>query len=285
MAAKTAITSTKKSENTEKTTVKATATASRRAIAKTYKNVVKALKQTPIFSIMLAELIGTMILTIIFIQMQSYPVYLGYAVVGIALIVGGVSNAHLNPAMTIAAWVTKKINGVYALGYVAAQVLGATLGWLTIKGFLNAAVTSATSTPAAMYQATAIPAGKEWYVFFAELLGAAIIGLGIAAAIKLRKNRIAASFAAGMSVLAGFYVVMVATSTLLTASATTLTFLNPAIAGVLNAFVFTKEAWATSLSVYVIAPVLGAIIGFGLYEFMQSTGDCACEESCGCENC
>ncbi len=285
MATKKAITSTEKSHNTEKTTVKVTAAATRNQFLKTCKKIRKSLKQTPIFSVMLAEFIGTMILTIAFIQMQSYPVYFGYAVVGIALIIGGVSNAHLNPAMSIAAWVTRKISAVYALGYIAAQVLGATSGWLIIKNFLEAAKPEAATTATAIYQASAIPAGKEWAIFFAELVGAMIIGLGIAAAIKLRKNRIAASFAAGMAVLAAFYTVMVITSPLLTASGTTLTFLNPAIAGVLNAFVLTKEAWATTLGVYVIAPVLGGIIGFALYELMQDTSTDSSDEVCVCENC
>lgn len=281
MAAKPAKKSTKKSQVTEKTTVKATATSGSIKFLTVFKKAMKNLKETPIFAVMLAEFIGTTILTITFIQMQSYPIYLGYAVVGIALLVGGVSGAHLNPAMTFGAWVTRKVKAITALGYVAAQVLGATVGWLIVKGFVGASDTVTAVTASTMYTSAAIPEGKEWFLFFAEFLGATLLGLGIAAAIYLKKNRIASSTVAGMSVLSAFYITMVITSTLLNANGETLTFLNPAIAGVLNVFSGEGTFWA-ALSIYVVAPILGGTLGFGMYELMQNTSDDKSSEGCNC---
>jgi glycerol uptake facilitator-like aquaporin len=294
MADKSASSSTKKSHNI--VTVKATSGQKRLVdgsaqVFRDLKKLCKDLKRTPIFGLMLAEFIGTMILTITFIQMQSYPVYLGYAVVGIALIVGGISGAHLNPALSIGAWVTRRIKGTVAIGYIAAQVLGATVGWLIVKGFVDAATSATAPTAMKLYAAAAIPTGKEGYLFFVELMGAAVLGLGIAAAIRLRSNRIAASFVTGMSLLTALYISMVLSSALQAAQGTTLTFLNPAIAGVLGAIAeigsktFVWQSFNWQIAIYMIAPVLGGIIGFVLYEFMHATTDCACDECCACEKC
>ena len=48
----------------------------------------------------------------------------------------GVSGAHLNPAVTFAAWLLKRIDGVDAIVYVLAQLSGAVLGALLVKGLL-----------------------------------------------------------------------------------------------------------------------------------------------------
>lgn len=51
--------------------------------------------------------------------------------------------------------------------------------------------------------------GKEWYVFFAELLGTAILGFAIANATREVQDRVAAAFTAGLGI---FIALMVAVS-------------------------------------------------------------------------
>ncbi len=51
-----------------------------------------------------------------------------------------VSGGHLNPAVTIGLWFVQKIDSVSALGYVAAQCLGAIFAALLIKGVVPAGV-------------------------------------------------------------------------------------------------------------------------------------------------
>lgn len=264
MAAKTAVSSTSKS------TVKATS-AGYKSILSNCKSFCKKLKRTPIVGIMVAEFIGTFLLTAQFIITRGNPEYISYALIGVVLIIGGISGAHLNPAITIGAWVTRKVNSVYALGYVAAQVLGATSAWLALKTFLNSATTETTST---LFQAGTLPEGKEWYVFFVELLCAGILAMGIATAIRLKHDKTTAALTAGF----GFFIAFCLASVLSWQvsgqdTSTSLIFLNPAIAGVSNALVLSAKEWALTLSIYIFAPAIGAAIGFFLHDFMQSQAE------------
>ncbi len=101
----------------------------------------------------IAELVGTFFLVFVIGTVVSLYVAVGgqaqfgsdFAVIGLVqgfvlfLLVttlGGVSGAHLNPAVTLAASLMKKIEGVDAVVYVLAQLSGAVLGALAVKGLL-----------------------------------------------------------------------------------------------------------------------------------------------------
>lgn len=56
---------------------------------------------------------------------------LGLAVMVTAFLT--ISGAHFNPAITLSAWLGRRIRSVDALGYVAAQILGAVLAAVTLR--------------------------------------------------------------------------------------------------------------------------------------------------------
>ena len=270
MAQEKANSSSKKS--TTKTTVKATA--DNKALSSVM-SFGKTLKGMPIVGAIVAEFIGTFMITAAFLEMQGNPLFFGFAIAGVVLVVGGVTGAHINPAVTIGAYVTRKISAMYALCYVAAQVLGAIVAWLALNAFLqNSSAT--TTTTASIFHAAAITTNKEWYIFFAELLGVTILSLGVATAIRLRRNKVVAAFATGFAVLTALYIAMSLTTVLLAESGTSLTFLNPAIAIAANGL--SWNMWP--IAIYIIAPVLGGIIGFVLQDYLHSQS-----ETCDCIDC
>lgn len=57
----------------------------------------------------------------------------GLAIFAMVAATGHISGGHINPAVTIAAWVAKKIGTRNAAGYILAQLAGATLGGLALK--------------------------------------------------------------------------------------------------------------------------------------------------------
>lgn len=61
----------------------------------------------------------------------------GLTVVAMAYSVGTVSGAHLNPAVTLAMYLNKRISLQGLLSYVAAQLAGATAGSLVLRFFLS----------------------------------------------------------------------------------------------------------------------------------------------------
>ena len=56
----------------------------------------------------------------------------GLAIVASAYVIGGISGCHVNPAVSLAMLITKKIKGKEFVGYVIAQVLGALAGTLIL---------------------------------------------------------------------------------------------------------------------------------------------------------
>lgn len=101
----------------------------------------------------IAELVGTYFLVLIIGTVVSLYVAAGgqatfgsdFAVIGLThafvlfmliQVLGGVSGAHLNPAITTAAAFLRRIDPVDAVVYILAQLSGAVLGALTVKGLL-----------------------------------------------------------------------------------------------------------------------------------------------------
>lgn len=252
MATKTATTSKHHSTTTVKTT---------KATGGSLVELIKENRST--VSAIAAEFIGTFMLVASILSVQNSPLYVAFAMFGIALIVGGVSGSHLNPAMTIGAFITKKISALKGTMYVVAQLLGAGAAWLALSTFIGGVEKSATSQTAAasLFHAAKLTEGKEWYFLFAELLGAIILGLGISTAVKIKKDRVQAAGVAAFALFVALLITVSITSLLLTDPAAVsqfaLSFVNPAVALATNAYV---DFW--SIAIYAFAPIVGGVIGF-----------------------
>ncbi len=263
------------STSTVKTTSRSKAIANIKAVHKSVTNL-------PYLGVIVAEFLGTFLITAAFLEMQASPLFFAFAVVGAILLVGGVSGAHLNPAVTIGAWVTRKIDSLTALFYVLAQLLGAYTAYQVLDSFLKNSSTTDTVT-GTIFKAATITVGKEWYLFYAELLGSIIIALGFATALRLRKDKVASSLAAGFATMIAFYLTLSITTVFLSAQGTSLTFLNPAIAFAAQGL--SLNNWP--IVIFVVAPIIGGVIGFVLQDFLQTQNsdngcDCDCDENCTC---
>jgi glycerol uptake facilitator-like aquaporin len=232
----------------------------------------------PMVSRLIAEFIGTFMLTAAFIQAQCDPLYVPLALIGIVIMIIGVSGAHINPAITFSAWVTRKMRWTEALGYIIVQFLGAGAAWVVLSALINSSLASgATST---IFHAAALTSGKELYVFFVELLGALVLGFGYSFAARSKNNKAAAAVAIGFALLIALILTITLTRSLLTESYTGLTFLNPAVAFAGNAY---SSLW--SVAIYAIAPMLGGVIAFAIQDlFKAQIGGCDCIGECTCDN-
>ncbi len=211
-----------------------------------------------------AEFVGTFLLVAVVIAGQGQPIFVLFALVGIVLLIGAVSGAHVNPAVTIGAWVTRRIGWLRAVGYIIVQLLGAAVAFFTLNAFLGGApgVTEEQAlygqTAASLFAAVDLSTldNKEWYVFFAELLGASILGLAYANVTRTRE-RLTAAFTAG----AGIFIALMVTITIggfLGANA----ILNPAVALALHLGVEDLAPTVWTYAVYALAPIVGAVLGF-----------------------
>lgn len=194
-------------------------------------------------AVLLAEFFGTFVLASAVLGMStkiSIP-YFSALTAGVTLglmvlIIGKISGAHINPAVTFGLWSIKKVPTTEAIVYIAAQLLGGLSAWKLAEYFFEQTLPNIAG------------ANFDWRVFTAEAVGAFIFTFGIAAAVgqKLEDGRLAAAI--GMSLFVGIVVASMASNGVL----------NPAVALGIHSY---------SLN-YVAGPLVGALLGMNIYKYV-----------------
>lgn len=258
-----------KKTSTKVTTVKA-ASPARASAAVTGRSARFKFSRAPLLSASIAEFVGTFLLAAVVVTASGQPLFVLFAVLAIVLVVGSVSGAHLNPALTIGALATRRITLVRALSYIVAQVLGALLALVVLNAFIGAAPEVSEQAQAfgqsapSLFSAPEVAEGKEWSVLTAELLGSVILAFGLAAALRNRAGSVAHAFTyAGVLYVA---VLLAGTAAQYVGASA---ILNPAVAGSLQALTF--ELWP--ILIYVVTPLVGGVLGFALSDLLQTEDD------------
>lgn len=150
-------------------------------------------------------------------------------------IVGHISGAHLNPAVTIGMWSIRKTNSKDAVAYIVAQFLGALLTYYVVRSILGV-------VPMAV--------NDNWGTLLAEFLGAMIFLFGVSSVVFGHAPSDMSGIGVGAALLVGLVVASVLGSNAV---------LNPVMAFSIGSF-----SWG-----YVFAPVLGSIVGMNLYKWLS----------------
>jgi aquaporin Z len=215
------------------------------------------LKERAFVGSLVVEILGTFLLTSAFIIRQGDPIVLLFGLGAIVMILGTKAGVHLNPAITLAAWVTKNITGFRAVMFVLGQFLGAVLAFAVLKFFVDAADASSAQAmyygAPSLYKLPAIPADKQWYVFLAEVIGTFVLAYGVSGVLRAKKDKLVAGVTLGFAIFLGVLI-----SSTVAGYVTGAVVLNPAIASVLS--VDFNSQW--TYVVYLLAPVVGALLGF-----------------------
>jgi len=257
--------------STAKTTVKTVKTVSVSASASQTglsSHIVTSLRSAKLWRALAAEFIGTFLLAAVIIAGQGQPIFVLFALVGIVLLIGAISGAHVNPAITIGAWATRRIGWLRAVGYIVVQFLGAAVAYVVFNAFIGGA--GAVSEQQQLYGQTAPTlfaavdianiAGKEWFIFFSELLGTAILGFAVASATRTI-DRLTGAFTIGLGIFTALMITVTAAG-YVSGSA----IINPAVALALQAY--TPVVWA--YAVYALAPVIGGVLGFIIHDLVRT---------------
>lgn len=164
-----------------------------------------------LFKKCVAECIGTAVLVCLAcgvavwtnVNVVATALAFGLVIVAMAYSIGNISGCHINPAVSFAMFVARKINGKELLGYVLAQCLGALLGALLLGTFLGGfqtlggntiqeTITSAYSSQTVQYLVAFLLETILTFVFVMAILGvtskpqyAAISGVVIGLALVL----------------------------------------------------------------------------------------------------
>lgn len=195
-------------------------------------------------AMLVGEFLGTAALTLTVLSISHSQLSLAYFVSSAAglmmllmvLALGGISGAVFNPAMTIGLWTVRKLRTLQALSYIAVQLLGGAVAWWLFVYFTKINGVHNTGT-------------FSGRVLAAEIAGSFIFAFVWAAAVYQRFSLFARAATIGGGLMAGALVASLASAGID----------NPAVALGLR-----QWSWGT----YVLGPVLGAIIGFNLYNLL-----------------
>ena len=157
----------------------------------------------------------------------------------ITMMFASISGAHVNPAVTFGMWTARKLGTIRALSYVAAQLLGALASWQLYQYLTN--------RPLAAKHVT-----FDTRIWVAELVGAAILSFGVAAAIGKGLDALSSALAVGTAFFAAIVI----------ASTASAGYINPAVA-------LGLRSWS---SVYVLGPLVGGLVGVNLYYMLFEPG-------------
>lgn len=258
-----------KKTTTKVTTVKAASTPAASARTTTRSARFK-FSRAPLLAASVAEFIGTFLLASVILAASNQALAVLFGAAAIVITVGVMSGAHLNPALTIGALATRRITLIRALCYVVAQVLGALLALVALDAFIGAspevseqAQQFGQAAPT-LFSAPAIASGSEWVVLAAELLGSVILAFAVAAGLRHGRGTANHAFAYAGGLFVALFIAGTAAGYV---GATAI--LNPAVAASLQALKF--ELWP--ILVYVVTPLVGAVLGFALNDLVDAESD------------
>jgi glycerol uptake facilitator-like aquaporin len=195
-------------------------------------------------AMLVGEFLGTAALTLAVLAVSHSQLSLNYFIASAAgltvalmtLALAGISGAVFNPAMTIGLWTVRKLRTLQALSYLVVQLLGGAVAWELFIYLTKLSGVHNTSTYSSR-------------VLVAEVVGTFVFAFVWAAAIYQRFPLYAKAAAIGGALMGGSLI----------ASLGSAGILNPAVALGLH-----QWGWGT----YVLGPVLGAVIGFNLYNLL-----------------
>ena len=152
-----------------------------------------------LINIVIAEVIGTFILTLaaLFASDILSSMYVGFALMFIVAIIGNISGAHVNPAVTFGLWTMRKLKTVLVPFYWGAQFLGAMAAIVLVGSLTNGGFALSFD------QFTAF----SWNIFAMELVGTAVFVFGVAAVLQRKEIKAAGqAFGIGLALMIGLVV-------------------------------------------------------------------------------
>ena len=218
-----------------------------------------------------AEMVGTMVLVLmgcgsaVFLgcsepaEMLAVAFAFGLSVVAMAYCIGGISGCHINPAITLGVWLSKRMSGKDAVGYMVGQFIGALIGSAIIclltstGGFGETTATGANS----------FGEGEMVQALVAEVVFTFIFVLVVLGATDSEK---------GAGNLAGLAIGLTLVLVHIVCIPITGTSVNPARSfgpAIFAGGVALKQLW-----LFIVAPFIGAALSAGVWKALN----CKCCE-------
>ena len=183
----------------------------------------------------------------------------GFTVVAMAYTIGGISGCHINPAITLGAWMTKRISGKDAWYYVLFQTIGALIG----AGILYVLIYVLNGISfSASLGANSFVSGFAAEAFVMEMILTAIFVLVVLGTTDTQK---------GAGNLAGLVIGLSLVIIHIVAISTTGTSVNPArsIGPAVFEWIAGSSTALSQLWLFILAPLAGGAIAAGLWKMIK----------------
>lgn len=191
----------------------------------------------------------------------------GLTVVTMAYAIGHISGCHLNPAVSVGLWMGGRFDGKELLGYIGAQILGATAGagilYLIVsggsgfEGFSGAGAFATNFYDAPVYGTS--------YSMVAAFVAEAVLTFFFLIAI------LGSTYSKAPGGFAGIAIGLCLTLIHLISIPITNTSVNPARS--ISQAVFVGGDALTQLWLFIVAPIVGALLAGLVYKFMSPEMD------------
>ena len=194
----------------------------------------------------------------------------GLSVMVMVYAIGPISGCHINPAITFAMWINKKISGKDALWYVCAQVLGAFLGVAILSIIVGHTHGLAVNEVAPYHvEGTSFMEFSTGAAFLCEMVMTCLFLLVIFGATSEKAPAGFAGIAIGLSLTLIHLVSIPVTNT----------SVNPArsIAPAVFDMNYNGGHGMTDLWLFIVAPLLGAAIAAFIWKYFS--GECCKNET------
>ena len=219
----------------------------------------------------LAEMVGTMVLVLMgcgtavslscgvdTASVVGTAIAFGLAVVGMAYTIGGISGCHINPAITLGVWLSKRMSGKDAAMYMLFQVIGAFIGSALLSVLVSGLAPAGTTTGANACS------GDVMNGLIAEIVLTFIFVLVV---LGTTDSKVGAGNFAGLAI--GLSLVLVH----LVCIRYTGTSVNPARS--IGPALFEGGKALSELWVFIVGPFIGAAIAAGIWKMIAP---CKCEK-------
>lgn len=216
---------------------------------------------------LLAEALGTMVLVLmgcgaaVFFgcavgtaQHLAVAFAFGLSVVAMAYCIGGISGCHINPAITLGVWLSKRMSGKEAIGYMIAQFIGALVG----SAILYVLTSTGGYGESTATGANGFGEGEMLQAFIAETVFTFVFVLTVLGATS-EKNP--APKLAGLAI--GLTLVLVH----IVCIPITGTSVNPARS--FGPAIFQGGAALSQLWLFIVAPFVGAALSAGVWKIFS----------------
>ena len=178
----------------------------------------------------------------------------GIAVVAMAYTIGGISGCHINPAITLGCWLSKRMSSKDAIMYMVFQVVGALIGsailWLLVGNVEGMEGTGTND----LQQGVSMVGGLLAEIFFTMVF--VLVVLGATAKTNGATNNFA-GLAIGLSLIIVHLVCIRYTGT----------SVNPARS--IGPAIFQGGTALTNLWIFIVGPFVGAVLSAIIWKVIE----------------